>query len=315
MTTGILLVQLGTPENASIPAVRAYLKEFLADPLVIDANRVFWFFLLNGVILRTRPQKSALLYDRFFSLYGRTLEVYSQALAEKLTHHLNSDEYIIDYAMRYGSPSIREKLSQFESCEQVIIVPLFPQYSRTTTGSVEKKVGELLADKTSYKICAPYYSDPNYVNSLSGEIEKELINRDKKPDHILLSYHGLPKRYVDNGDPYYDHCRKTTEALREKLIDYKIPISTCFQSRFGKEEWLKPYTDEIVRDLAKDGITDVMIACPSFTMDCLETLDEIGSEVKKIFQDNGGERFQLISCLNDSDEWAQNLSEIIRQNQ
>lgn len=312
MLTGILLTQLGTPKDASKTEVKNFLKEFLSDPHVIHVNRLLWWPLLHGIVLNTRPKRSAMVYARFFALYGRTLITYVQSLTKKLQAHFDPQNTVIADAMRYGEPSLQQGLNKLKSCDRILVVPLFPQFSHTTTGSIQDEIKKSCAARTAtVQFLPPFFAHPLYIDSLFFTIEQALKERSQPPQLLLLSYHGIPQSYIREGDPYLDHCTKTTELVKQRIKD--IPISQCFQSRFGKAKWLEPSTDETLQKLAHRGIRDVMVLCPSFTMDCLETLDEIGIEGVKLFKIWGGKYLQVLSCLNDNDNWARNLAHIIQE--
>lgn len=317
--TGILLVQLGTPDEATPEAVRRYLREFLSDRHVVDLNPVLWFFILNFIILTFRPKKSALLYERLFSTYGPVLRTYSKSLATKLAAHFDPKTLPIEYGMRYGNPTLQgalEKLQHHHGCTHILVVPLFPQYSNTTTGSVKDRVHELLQKqsiKPRVSFIQDFYNHPLYIDAVVQLIEQGLKTRHKPAEKLVLSYHGIPQRYVNEGDPYACMCMDTTDLIKAKLNFPKEDIIHCYQSRFGKEPWLQPYTDVTIKSLADAGVREISVACPAFTMDCLETLDEIAIENQHLFREHGGENLQLISCLNDHDLWVQNFAKIIHE--
>lgn len=330
---GVLLAQLGTPDEPTPAAVKSYLKEFLWDQRVVEVNRPLWYLILNGIILRKRPKRSAALYQRMHENYGPVLLTYTQSLTAKLQTHCNelraaspaqqtaSEEsrILVRFGMRYGNPSLKNALEDMvknQHCDRLLLVPLYPQYSAATSGSTYDAVfKEFLKWRwiPSLRIMPPYYHQPLYLQSLAALINQALKKRDQIPDRVLLSYHGIPKRYVEKGDPYACMCLDTTRRLSE-ILDYPSDrILHAYQSRFGKEPWLEPYTDASLEDLAKQGVKDVIVACPSFTMDCLETLDEIGVESRRLFLKHGGERFELVSCLNDGNFWAQSLARLIER--
>lgn len=319
LKTGILLVQLGTPDEPTPEAVRRYLKEFLWDPRIVDVNRLWWFFILNFIILNTRPEKTAALYERVHTEYGPLLRIYSKSLTRKIQEKfaLEHQNTIVRYGMRYGNPSLKSVLDTMihdDHCDRLLIVPLFPQYSSATTGSIYEAVFRHLQKKRwipTVSFLAPFYQEDVYVNGVARLIKEALEKRDAPPERILLSYHGLPQRHVKNGDPYACMCLDTTDAIKLKLNFPADKILHTYQSRFGKEEWLKPYTDETIEKLAKEGIRDILVSCPAFTMDCLETIEEIGDHNTKLFLQNGGKRLQLVSCLNDHDFWVDGLFSII----
>lgn len=317
--TAILLVQLGTPDEATPAAVRRYLKEFLSDPHVVDLNRILWFFILNGIILTFRPKKSAQLYERFFSTYGPTLRTYTRSLAAKLNHSVDPQKFKFFFAMRYGNPNLTQELLKIENSrlfDKLLVVPLFPQYSNTTTGSVKDRIHELaksLKLSLPIQIVDDFYRHPLYIESLVRSFNEGLQSRHRPAEKLVLSYHGIPQRYVTQGDPYACMCMDTTDLIKAEIDFPTEDIIHCYQSRFGKEPWLQPYTDETIEKLAKEGIKEISVACPSFTMDCLETLDEIAIESQHVFKKHGGTHLQLISCLNDVDHWCQNLAKIVQE--
>lgn len=309
----VILVQLGSPENAKPESVKKFLREFLSDSDVIQMSRWLWLPILHGIILNTRPPKSALLYERFFGTYGRTLHAYTHSLAHKLENIFLRDHMPLEvvFAMRYGTPALKNVLQRHEG-KNLFIVPLFPQYSQTTTGSVERLATRERANG-SFKILKHFHNNAYFIESICRVLEISLQQRPSPPQRLVLSYHGLPRSYVQKGDPYHEQCLKTTELVSQKINFPKENILHAYQSRFGRQEWLKPYTDQVLIDLAKNGIQDVMIAFPGFTMDCLETLDEVGVTFKKIFSAHGAMRLELVSCLNDGDVWAENLAQMIKK--
>lgn len=319
LKTGLLFVQLGTPDEATPQALKRYLKEFLSDSHVVETCPFMWWLILNGIILRTRPAKSAKLYERLFNNYGPVLLTYTKSLTEKIQKHFDSNNLVFDFAMRYGNPSMKsviEKMVYQDKCERLYVVPLFPQYSNSTTGSVYDKVFEIIESirhKPLVEFIPSYYNHPLYIESLATDINNELKASNNKPEKLILSYHGIPVRYVNRGDPYDDHCKKTTELLLPKIDFPSENILHCYQSRFGKEPWLQPYTDVTVESLGDQGVKNISVACPAFTMDCLETLDEIGVENLEAFKEHGGENLELVSCLNDKDHWVENLAKIIQE--
>jgi ferrochelatase len=307
---GVLLVNLGTPEGTSYWPMRRYLSEFLSDPRVIETPRLLWQPILQGVILSIRPKKSGALYA---SIWNREknespLKTFTRAQAEKLAAALSGyRKIIVDWAMRYGEPAIAERLSALTAsgCDRILIFPLYPQYSATTTATVNDKVFSALKTmrrQPSVRTVPPYYDEPVYIDALTESIALHLKRLDFEPEILLASYHGLPKSYVEKGDPYADHCRKTTRLLRERLGLAEDRLITTFQSRFGPDEWLQPYTDKTVERLASEGVRRIAIVNPGFVSDCLETLEEIAVQNREIFLHHGGEHFAHIPCLNDSPE-------------
>ncbi len=316
----VLLVQLGTPDDPTPDAVERYLREFLSDPYVIKVNRVLWFFILNFIILPTRRHKSAALYERLFTTYGKVLLTYTKSLAEKIARVLlnqTSQHVPVTFAMRYGSPSLKNVISEMLATHnpgKIVVIPQFPQYSDTTTGSIKHEIERLkqeLETNVDFDVVTDFHDEALYIESVAQLINESLGHRVSPPQRLILSYHGIPQSYVDDGDCYAEQCRKTTELLKAKINFPSDLVLHTYQSRFGKKKWLTPYTDDMVKLLADQGIHNIMVACPGFTCDCLETLDEIGFELKKTFVKAGGKTLELVSALNDHDIWATNLSKII----
>jgi protoporphyrin/coproporphyrin ferrochelatase len=306
---GTLIVNLGTPEGTDYWSIRRYLKEFLSDRRVIETPRPVWLPILQFILL-TRPRARGRDYE---SIWNRErnegpLKTITRSQSEKLGLALRSLEpqIVVDWAMRYGAPSIGERLKalQAEGCDRILVIPLYPQYCGASTATVGDKVFEALASmrwQPALRIAAPYYDDEVYIDALSGSIRAGLADLDFEPEIVLASYHGIPQAYFDQGDPYYCHCAKTTRLLGEALKLDGERLKMTFQSRFGRAEWLKPYTIDTVRELASSGVKRVAVVTPGFAADCLETLEEIGVENARAFREAGGERFAAIPCLNDSD--------------
>jgi protoporphyrin/coproporphyrin ferrochelatase len=306
---GVLLVNLGTPDTADTRGVRVYLKEFLSDPRVIENQGLLWKLILNGIILRIRPRKKARDYRKIWNTERdeSPLKTITRGQSEKLARSIADNEHVeVDWAMRYGNPSIRAGIEQLmgRGCDRLLVVPLYPQYSAATSATVCDEVFRVLASlraQPTLRVTPPYYDDPDYIEALAVSIDAHLAMLSFKPELIVASFHGMPKAYVDKGDPYQAHCIATTEALRKRLgLDAtKLPLT--FQSRFGNAEWLQPYTDKTIAQLAKNGVRRIAVVTPGFAADCLETLEEIAQENAEIFRHNGGEEFSAIPCLNDSD--------------
>ena len=306
---GVLLVNLGTPEAADAASVRRYLKEFLSDPRVIEDQGPLWQLVLNGVILPIRPRKKARDYARIWN-YERNespLKTITRSQAVKLARALEplGKHLVIEWAMRYGNPSIASKLGELvaQGCERILVIPLYPQYCAATTATACDEVFRALArmrHQPSVRIAPPYYDDPVYVEALGSSAGAELSQLAFKPDVILASFHGVPKAYVDNGDPYYAQCVETTRLLRERLNLDESKLMMTFQSRFGRGKWLEPATNRTIRKLAKDGVKNLAVITPGFAADCLETLEEITIENARLFKKFGGENFAALPCLNDS---------------
>ena len=305
--TGVLLINLGTPDSTSWLDIRKYLKEFLSDRRVIEVNPFLWQIILNLFILTLRPSKTAKAYKEIWmkDINMSPLKYFTEMQAKKLGNKIKNDKIIVDYAMRYGNPSINSKIKLMHEhgCENLIILPLYPQYAAATTATVCDEVYKTLMKmrwQPSLQIIPHYESNHLYIKALSNSINKKLSEIDWKPDLIVASYHGIPKKYFDKGDPYQCYCQKTSRLLSESFK--KIPIKTTFQSRFGPQEWLTPYTDKTLEDLPKKGIKKLLVICPGFASDCVETLEEINIQGRESFLSKGGENFDLIPCLNDSSD-------------
>lgn len=307
---GLLLVNLGTPDSTSWWDIRRYLKEFLSDRRVIEVPPLIWQMILNLIILTFRPSKTAHAYKQIWrkETDESPLRYYTRMQSEKLDHYLNPihPHFVTDWAMRYGNPSIQSRLHALEQqgCRRVIVIPLYPQYAAATTATVCDEVYRCLMRmrwQPTLRIADPYDAHPLYIEALAESVTSHLNSLDWEPEVILTSYHGLPKAYFDKGDPYHCYCYKTTRLLREKLGYSQEALQLTFQSRFGPKEWLQPYTDHTVEQLAKDGVKRIAVMCPGFAADCVETLEEINIGVQELFKEHGGEKFTLIPCLNDSD--------------
>jgi protoporphyrin/coproporphyrin ferrochelatase len=306
---GVLLVNLGTPDATDYWSIRRYLKEFLSDRRVIETNRVLWWFVLNFVILPIRSARKGRDYDRIWNRERNEspLKTITRSQCEKLAAHFAGDRRItVDWGMRYGNPSIPSRLAAFDKkrCERILLVPLYPQYAAATTASVGDKVFETLAKlrrQPALRTVPPYFDDPAYIEAIASSLEEEFAKLSWKPEVVLASFHGIPRAYVRKGDPYESQCFETVRLLRERLKLDERRFRLTFQSRFGRAEWLTPYTDETVRSLARSGVKNVAVVTPGFSADCLETLEEIAVENAEIFRHAGGERFAAVPCLNDSE--------------
>ena len=317
---GVLLINLGTPEGTDSKNVRTYLREFLSDRRVIEWPRIFWYPILYGIVLNVRPKKSGALYKRIWNneLNESPLRTYTRAQSEKLGEIFKNTNVIVDWAMRYGKPSIDEVLGRMikEGCKKILFFPLYPQYSATTTATVLDSVFASL-EKRRYlpaiRSVPPYSDDPVYIDALAQSVERHLKTLGFVPEKIIASYHGIPQSYAKRGDPYPEECQRTTTALRQKLQLGEDKLIMSFQSRFGPEEWLQPYTAETVEKLAKEGVKSIVVFNPGFVVDCLETVDEMGHEAKKTFLENGGVNFFHIPCLNDSEEGMKVIAHLVKQ--
>ena len=316
--TGVLLVNLGTPDSTSWWDIRKYLKEFLSDTRVIEVNPILWQIILNLFILTFRPSKTAHAYKQIWmnDTNQSPLRYYTKSQAQKLKEKIGNDTVIVDFAMRYGNPSIKSKLDflQKDGCEKIIIFPLYPQYAAATTATVCDEVYRNLIKmrwQPSLQTIPHYESEPLFIDALVKSIKKKVSEIKWKPDLILASYHGIPKKYFTKGDPYHCYCHKTTRLMKEKFKD--IPIETTFQSRFGPEEWLTPYTDKTLEELPKKGKKNVLMICPGFSSDCVETLEEIAIQGKESFLENGGENYDVVPCLNDNDDHIKMMEHIVKK--
>ena len=314
--TGILLVNLGTPDSTSWFDIRKYLKEFLSDKRVIEVNPIIWQVILNLFILTFRPSKTAKAYKEIWmkDIDMSPLKYYTEMQTKKLKTKLESEKIVVDYAMRYGNPSIKKKITKLKNdgCENLIILPLYPQYAAATTATVCDEVYRSLMDmrwQPSLQIIPHYESEPLYIDALINSINKKISEINWKPDLIIASYHGIPKKYFDKGDPYQCYCQKTSRLITDKFK--KIPIKTTFQSRFGPQEWLQPYTDKTFEALPGEGKKSILVICPGFSSDCVETLEEILIQGKESFLKSGGENFDLIPCLNDNDDHINLINNLV----
>jgi len=305
--TGVIIINLGTPDSTNWWDIRKYLKEFLSDRRVIEVNPIIWKVILNLFILTFRPSKTAHAYKKIWRKESNEspLLYFTKEQANKLNTKIGNDKIIVDFAMRYGNPSIKYKLNKLKEkgCENIIILPLYPQYAAATTATVCDEVYRSLMKmrwQPSLQIIPHYESEPSYIDSLIKSIEKKLNEINWKPDLIISSYHGIPKSYFDKGDPYHCYCHKTTRLMKDKFKE--IEIQTTFQSRFGPQEWLTPYTDKTLESLPDKGVKKLLVICPGFASDCVETLEEINIQGRESFLENGGEKFDLIPCLNDSED-------------
>ena len=316
--TGALIVNLGTPDSTSWLDIRKYFKEFLSDRRVIEVNPIIWQILLNVFILNLRPSKTAKAYKEIWMKDENIspLLYYTRKQSEKISNIISSENLIVDFAMRYGNPSIKSKINKLHQlgCENLVILPLYPQYAAATTATVCDEVYRTLMNmrwQPSLKIIPHYESDPLYIEAIVNSLNKKIAKIDWKPDLIVASYHGIPKKYFDKGDPYHCYCHKTSRLISEKFNSVKI--ITTFQSRFGPQEWLQPYTDKTFESLPKEGKKNILVICPGFSSDCVETLEEISIQGKESFIESGGENFEMVPCLNDNDDHIVLLKSLIQR--
>jgi len=304
---GVLLVNLGTPDSLKLWDIRKYLSEFLSDKRVIELPSVLWQPILQGIILNTRPFKTRRAYAKIWrqETDESPLRYYTRRQAELLNNQIDDDNILVTYAMRYGNPSIKKMLTHLQKagCESIVVLPLYPQYCAATTATVCDEVFRVLMKmrwQPQVQIVPRYYDHPVYIKAIVNQLERDLERLEFKPQQVVLSYHGVPKTYLQKGDPYHCQCHVTTRLIREQWPYKDIPIETTFQSRFGPSEWLQPYTDKTLEALPTNGVYRIMMATPGFASDCVETLEEIAIEGKKTFLDAGGSGFHIVSCLNDS---------------
>lgn len=308
---GVLLINLGTPDAPEARAVRRYLAEFLSDPRVIEIHPIAWKPILHGIILRTRPKRSAEAYNQVWTNEGSPLRAIAHRQAEALRSRL--PDLSVHYAMRYGNPGIGAALNNMvgEGCTRILAAPLYPQYCAATTATANDAVFAALARmrwQPALRILPPYYDDPTYINALGKNLSRQLSALDFKPERLLLSFHGMPVRTLELGDPYHCHCQKTARLVGEAL---GREADVAFQSRFGRAKWLEPATDTTLAKYARDGVERIAVAAPGFSADCIETLEELGIRGRRTFIDGGGQHFALLDCLNDSSEGVDMLTELI----
>lgn len=300
---GILLVNLGTPDAPTTSAVRRYLKQFLWDPRVVEIPRLPWWLILNGIILNTRPKKSAAKYQQIWTEQGSPLLVISQQIATSLQHQLG-ERFAVRLGMRYGNPSVSAALDELRAlgCLKLLVLPLFPQYSATTTASVFDAVSDELQGWRSLpelRMIASYELETSYIQALAESV-RSFWQSHGRAQKLVMSFHGLPQEYADKGDPYPQQCGQTARALAATLQLKDDEWMLCFQSRLGRKQWLQPYTEQSLRELAKQGVQSVQMICPGFAADCLETLEEIAEDNRDVFLESGGHEYRYIPCLNDN---------------
>lgn len=317
---GVLLINLGTPEAPTPKAVRKYLKEFLSDPRVVDVNPLIWKPVLNGIILNLRPRKVAKVYQEVWMDEGSPLLVLGQRLTKKLDEKLNADgqRFVVTMAMTYGEPSVEAAAKVFRqhNVERIVVLPMYPQFSRSTTAAAYDRLMSSLKRCPHWpalNLLQDYADHPQYIDALAASIEKQWAVQGSKR-HLMFSYHGIPKRYVTEGDPYQSRCEATTQAVVAKLGLNETEYTHAYQSRFGREEWLKPYADETIRAMPKKGIKSLNMISPAFAIDCIETLEEIDMQLRDEFMDAGGEAFDYIAALNDSKDHVSLYETLVLEN-
>jgi len=319
--TGILLVNLGTPDAPTAQAVRPYLKQFLGDPRVVEIPRAIWWLILNGLILNVRPKKSAEKYASIWLPEGSPLRVYTEKQATLLKGYLGvrtKAPLVVDFAMTYGSPSISDALRRLkeQNCQRILIAPLFPQYAASSTAPVFDQVFnamQQMRNQPAIRTIKHFHDHPAYIQALAANINDYWV-RHGRPEKLLMSFHGVPQYTLDKGDPYHCECHKTGRLLAEALGLQKEQYLVSFQSRFGKAEWIKPYTTATLKELGQQKIRRVDVVCPGFVADCLETLEEIAMEGKEDFQHAGGGEYHYIPCLNDRNDWIHALTDLVLDN-
>lgn len=305
---GVLLINLGTPDATDFWSVRRYLKEFLSDRRVVEANRLVWWLVLNGIVLSKRPFKSGHAYEQIWNTDRNEspLKTITRSQSEKLGQHYSAGGAIeVSWAMRYGSPDIEKQITDLKNsgCDQILLFPLYPQYCAATTATALDKTFEALRAmrwQPAIRTVPPYFDDPGYIAAISDSILQHMEKLTWKPDVVLTSFHGLPRDFLTRGDPYHCHCQKTARLLRKRLKLSEDEFVLTFQSRTGRAKWLEPYTDETIRKLARSGIKNLLVVTPGFAADCLETLEEIQLRAAELFHESGGENFSMVPCLNDS---------------
>ena len=316
--TGVLVTNLGTPDEPTPSGLRRYLGEFLADPRVVEVPRFIWWFVLHGFILRHRPKRSATAYKRIWTETGSPLLAISKrqaAAIQKCLDEHSRDKFHVELAMRYGNPSIQSGLKNLQqaNAKKIILLPLYPQYSATVTASTFDAVTDVLKtwrDIPELHLVKHYHDMPDYIDALAESIN-EHWQSNQRAEKLLFSFHGIPKAYFDAGDPYYCECHKTARLVAEKLNLNEKEWMLTFQSRFGPKEWLKPYTTVTLKELASTGTKNVDVVCPGFSADCLETLEEINMQNRKLFLQDGGDKFSYIPALNDRPTHIRALADII----
>ena len=318
---GVLLINLGTPDAPTAPALRAYLREFLSDPRVVEIPRPVWWLILNLFVLTTRPKQSAARYAQVWMGEGSPLKVHTERQTTMLRGYLGERvkfPLAVDYAMRYGKPSIADKLQQFkaQNCDRILLLPLYPQYSASTTATAFDEAFACFAhmrNQPAIRTVRNFHDHSGYIDALAQNI-RDYWMKNGRPERLVMSFHGVPRFTLDQGDPYHCECQKSGRLLAEALQLKPEQYHVTFQSRFGRAEWLKPYTAEVLTRLGKQKAGRVDVVCPGFVADCLETLEEIAIEGKTLFIQAGGREYHYIPCLNERDDWIQALTDIVLEN-
>ena len=316
---GLLLINLGTPSEPTPSAVRTYLREFLSDPYVVEIPRVIWWFILNGIILPKRGKDAAARYASIWTKEGSPLRVHTVAQSRFVQGYLGeqgrtgNNSILVDYAMRYGAPSIRTQLSVFKekNVSRLVLLPLYPQYAKSSTGTVINAVHEAMKAlnyQPDVRTIEHFYDDPAYIEALANSVREFQMRTASRPDVLVMSFHGVPQFTIDRGEPYHAHCLKTGELLAQALGLNEQQYRICFQSRFGRAQWIKPYTTDVLTKLGKQKTSRIDVICPGFVSDCLETLEEIAIEGKQIFSEAGGGEYNYIPCLNERHDWLKALT-------
>jgi len=316
---GVLVAQLGTPDAPTPAALRRYLRQFLGDPRVVERNRLLWWFILRLLVLPRRPRRSAALYQRIWTRDGSPLLVISRSQARGLDAELNRlqpGRFRVALGMRYGNPSIESAVRELRDwgADRLLLFPLYPQYAGATTGSTYDEVFRqlsMLRFVPALRVVPPYFAHAAYIESLAESAREATAVLPQPPEKILVSFHGIPQRFVDSGDPYASHCEATAQALAARAGWPTGTYQICYQSRAGRQPWLLPYTDQTLVELARSGTRHVMVICPGFVTDCLETIDEIGHVAVEQFRAAGGETLHLVAGLNDRPRWIAAMSEIV----
>lgn len=318
---GVLVTNLGTPESPTKQALKPYLKEFLSDPRVVEIPRLLWWMILNLVILNIRPRRSAKAYETVWTEQGSPLMVHTKNQAEAIKQQIQQkwgDNVVVDFAMRYGQPAVADTIDKMlqAGVRKLLVLPLYPQYCASTTASTFDAVAAAMTNRRwmpELRFVTEYNDFPDYIQAIADKIRLHWQTNDRT-DKLIFSYHGIPKRYLLNGDPYHCQCYKTSRLIAENLGLDKDRYLTTFQSRFGREEWLKPYTDHTLKALPNEGVKSVQIVCPGFSSDCLETIEEIGEENREYFMEAGGERYEYIEALNSDPQHISALVKLIEKN-